>query len=134
MTWHNVAALPFNLMQRGFGGIVGGVFVLTLYAFLVIAIAMAIYQLTNSIGVTVQTGTADVVAKRTVPAHYSFTGRTVEFVKDYEILDLRIDGQTVSDRPVPWILERATAGTQEPVQYVAGRFNGKIQVGKFKYL
>ncbi|REE23138.1 hypothetical protein B0G71_6374 [Paraburkholderia sp. BL27I4N3] len=56
------------------------------------------------------------------------------YVKDYEVLDLIIDGRKTVYRPIPWILERAKSGTTVPVEYATGRLNGKITVRKFMYL
>ncbi len=134
MIWHNIALLPFVLMHRGIGGIIGGCLFLVIYVGMLATLAMIVFQVWNYIGVAVQTGIAIVVAKRTVPAHYEWTGRRREFVEEYEILDLRINGQILMYRPTPWILERTVAHTEEPIQFVVGRFNGQIRIRKFKYL
>jgi hypothetical protein len=106
---HNVASLPFTLLNRGQLGAAGVLFFF--YA---------------------------VIAKRIVPAHWEWETRgryvTRAYVKEFEILDLIIEGRKMTYRPIPWIMERTTANSTEPVQFKAARFNSKIYITKFKYL
>ncbi|WP_446900722.1 hypothetical protein [Burkholderia sp. YIM B11467] len=129
---YTLALLPFTLLNRGQTAAASIFFFL--YAVILVCIVRALFDIANFAGVRVRTGTATVVAKRIVPAHWEWVGRALVRVKEYETLDLRIDDRLVTYRPVPWILERTTENATEPVQFKAGRLNGKIQVEKFKYL
>ena len=128
----NLARLPFTLLDRGLPAAACMFFFL--YAIILVCAAKAMFDFANYAGVRIQTGTASVVAKRIVPEHWEWIGRTPVRVKEYETLDLQIGGRLTTYRPVPWILERTTANTTELVQFKAGRLNGKVQVEKFKYL
>lgn len=136
MSLHNVVSLPFTLLNRGQLGGAGVLFFF--YAVIVACITKALFEIANFAGVRAQTGMATVVAKRTVPAHWEWQSRgrflTYTYVTEYEILDLIVNGRTMTYRPIPWIMERTTANTTEPVQFKAARFNGKVQIMKFKYL
>jgi hypothetical protein len=133
---YSVASLPFTLLNRGQLGGAGVLFFV--YAVIVACIAKTLFEIANLGGVKTQTGRATVIAKRTVPAHWEWQSRgrflTRAFVAEYEILDLNINGRTITYRPIPWIMDRTTANTTEPVQFKAARFNSKVQIIKFKYL
>lgn len=136
MSLHNVVSLPFTLLNRGQLGAAGVLFFF--YAVILACIAKALFEIANFAGVKKQTGRATVIAKRIVPAHWEWQTRgrylTRAYVEEYEILDLIINGQKMTYRPIPWIMERTTENTTEPVQFRAARFNSKVQVTKFKYL
>lgn len=136
MSLHNLVSLPFTLLNRGQLGGAGVLFFF--YAVIIACIAKALFETANFAGVKAQTGSATVIAKRTVPAHWEWQSRgrflTRAYVDEYEILDLIINGQTIKYRPIPWIMERTTANSTEPVQFKAARFNNKVQIIKFKYL
>ncbi|MDR6386142.1 hypothetical protein [Paraburkholderia caribensis] len=136
MSLHNVVLLPFTLPSRGQLGGAGVLFFF--YSVILACIAKALFEIANFAGVATQTGRATIVAKRIVPAHWEWQSRgrylTRAYVEEYEILDLDINGRKMTYRPIPWIMERTTASTTEPVQFKVGRFNSKIQITKFKYL
>ncbi|MHB9837537.1 hypothetical protein Q8F57_022130 [Paraburkholderia terrae] len=136
MPLHNVVSLPFTLLNRGQLGGAGVLFFF--YAVILACIAKALFDIANFAGVKTQTGRAAVVAKRIVPAHWEWQTRgrylTRAYVEEYEILDLIVNGRKMTYRPIPWIMERTTANTTEPVQFKAARFNSKVQITKFKYL
>ncbi|WP_148654459.1 hypothetical protein [Paraburkholderia caribensis] len=136
MPLHNVVSLPFTLLNRGQLGGAGVVFFF--YAVILACIAKALFDIANFAGVKTQTGRATVIAKRIVPAHWEWQTRgrylTRAYVKEYEILDLIVNGRKMTYQPIPWIMERTTANTTEPVQFKAARFNSKVQITKFKYL
>ncbi|TCK84275.1 hypothetical protein B0G74_9102 [Paraburkholderia sp. BL9I2N2] len=136
MSLHKLISLPFTLLNRGQLGGAGVLFFF--YAVLIACIAKALFEIANFAGVKAQTGSAAVIAKRAVPAHWEWQSRgrflTRIYVKEYEILDLIINGRTMTYRPIPWIMERTTSNTTEPVQFKAARFNNKVQIIKFKYL
>jgi len=111
-----------------------GVAIHVLYGLTIVSGAAIVFRIANYAGVRSRTGMAIVVARRTVPRHREFTGKTVVTVPEYETLDLIIEGQELSYCPVPWILERVAAGSTEPVEFSVGRFNKKIQIRRFKYL
>ena len=131
-----IVFLPFNLFHQGH--IFGGIVVLFFWILFVYVLCAAIYQVVNYIGVKSQIGEAAVMAKRTVPAHWEWQSRgrfmSRVYVDEYQILDVKINGKKISYRPIPWILEKTMADTVEPVEFVAGRLNGKIVIKKFKYL
>ena len=133
---HNVVLLPFTASNRGQLGAAGVLFVF--YAIILACIATALFEIANFAGVKTQTGRAEVIAKRIVPAHWEWQTRgryfTRAYVEEYEILDLIIDGRMMTYRPIPWIMERTIANTMEPVQFKAARFSSKVQITKFKYL
>jgi hypothetical protein len=133
---HNLVSLPFTLLNRGQLGGAGVLFFF--YAVIIACIAKALFETANFAGVKAQTGSATVIAKRTVPAHWEWQSRgrflTRAYVDEYEILGLIVNGQTIKYRPIPWIMERTTANSTEPVQFKAARFNNKVQIIKFKYL
>ncbi|MFM0692266.1 hypothetical protein PQQ64_08200 [Paraburkholderia graminis] len=136
MSLHNVASLPFTLLNRGQLGAAGVLFFF--YAVILAGVAKAIFEIANFAGVKARTGSATVIAKRIVPAHWEWETRgrylTRAYVKEFEILDLIIEGRKMTYRPIPWIMERTTANSTEPVQFKAARFNSKIYITKFKYL
>ncbi|WP_175948102.1 hypothetical protein [Burkholderia pyrrocinia] len=136
MSVYNVMSLPFTLLNRGQLGAAGVLFFF--YAVILACTAKALFNIANFAGVKTQTGRATVIAKRIVPAHWTWQtrGRYLirAYVKEYEILDLIINGRKMTYRPIPWIIERTTANTTEPVQFKAARFNGKVRITKFKYL
>ncbi|WP_155636470.1 hypothetical protein [Burkholderia multivorans] len=136
MFLHNVVSLPFTLLNRGQFGAAGVLFFF--YAIILACTAAALFHIANFAGVKTQTGTAEVIAKRIVPAHWEWQTRgrylTRAYVEEYEILDLIVNGRKMTYRPLPWILERTIPNTMEPVQFKAARFNSKVQVTKFKYL
>lgn len=133
---HNIVTLPFLLLNRGQSGAAGVLFFF--YAVILACIAKALFEIANFAGVKAQTGQATVIAKRIVPAHWEWQsgGRylTRAYVEEYEVLDLIINGRKMTYRPIPWIMERTRANTTESVQFRAARFNGKVQIIKFKYL
>jgi hypothetical protein len=128
--------LPFTLLNRGQLG--GAAVLFFFYAVIIACIAKTLFEIANFAGVKAQTGSATVIAKRTVPAHWEWQSRgrflTQVYVEEYEVLDLIIKGRAVKYRPIPWIMERTTANSTEPVQFKAARFNNKLQIIKFKYL
>ncbi|WP_156125695.1 hypothetical protein [Paraburkholderia kururiensis] len=136
MTLHNLVSLPFTLLTRGQFGGAGVLFFF--YAVTIVCITKALFDIANFAGVKAQIGSAKVLAKRTVPAHWEWQSRgrylTRAYVEEYEILDLIINGRTTTYRPIPWIMERTTANTTEPVQFKAARFNCRVKIMKFKYL
>ncbi|RKE24338.1 hypothetical protein B0G76_8220 [Paraburkholderia sp. BL23I1N1] len=136
MSLHNVVSLPFTLLNRGQLGAAGVLFFF--YAVILACIAKGLFEIVNFAGVKTQTGIAKVLAKRIVPAHWEWQTRgrylTRVYVEEYEILDLVINGRKMAYRPIPWIMERTTGNTTEPVQFKAARFNSKVQITKFKYL
>ncbi|SDJ34834.1 hypothetical protein SAMN04487926_14421 [Paraburkholderia steynii] len=136
MPLHNVVSLPFTLLNRGQLGGAGVVFFF--YTVILACIAKALFDIANFAGVKTQTGQATVIAKRIVPAHWEWQTRgrylTRAYVEEYEILDLIVNGRKMTYQPIPWIMERTTANTTEPVQFKAARFNSKVQITKFKYL
>ncbi|HGL4260404.1 hypothetical protein [Burkholderia dolosa] len=133
---YSVVSLPFALVSRGQLGAASVIFFF--YAVILACIAKTLFDIANFAGVKTQTGTAKIVEKRIVPAHWEWQSRggylTRAYVKEYEVLDLVIAGQKIAYRPIPWIMERTAANTTEPVQFKAGRFNSKIEIKKFKYL
>jgi hypothetical protein len=128
--------LPFTALHRGQFGAAGVLFFF--YAIILACIATALFEIANFAGVNTQTGSAEVIAKRIVPAHWEWQTRgryfTRAYVEEYEILDLIINGRMMTYRPIPWIMERTMANTMEPVQFKAARFSSKVQITKFKYL
>lgn len=136
MSLHNVVSLPFTLLSRGQFGAAGVLFFF--YAIILACTVATLFEIANFTGVKIQTGTAEIIAKRIVPAHWEWQTRgrylTRAYVKEYEILDLLIDGRKITYRPIPWILARTAANTIEPVQFKVARFNSKIRISKFKYL
>ncbi|WP_343674280.1 hypothetical protein [Paraburkholderia heleia] len=136
MSLHTMVSLPFTLLNRGQLGGAGVLFFF--YAVIVACISKALFEIANFAGVKARTGMATVVAKRIVPGHWGWQSRgrflTYAYVPEYEILDLIVNGRTMTYRPIPWIMERTTANTTEPVQFKAARFNSKVQIIKFKYL
>ncbi|MGF6761447.1 hypothetical protein P3T24_001760 [Paraburkholderia sp. GAS33] len=136
MSSHNLVFLPFAAFHHGE---IGRAVILSFFdALILLCIGSLIFLIVNYAGVKVQTAEAKVLAKRIVPAHWEWQGRgrftTYAYVAEYEILDLNVNGQDMTYRPTPWIMERTIANTTEPVQFVAGRLNGKVQIKKFKYL
>lgn len=134
MTVHALALLPIDLMHRGIGGGIVACLVFAVYAVILWVVGISIFQMVNYTSVPKQTGTAVVLAKRIIPRHRELQGRALVTVPEYEVLDVQVNGQLLVHRPLPWILERVTAHTDEPVEFVAGRLNGKIRITKFKYL
>ncbi|WP_250504548.1 hypothetical protein [Caballeronia sp. AZ7_KS35] len=136
MSLLNFVSLPFTLLNRGQLGGAGVLFFF--YAVVIACIARTLFEIANFAGVKAQTGSATVIAKRTVPAHWEWQSRgrflTRAYVEEYEVLDLIINGRTAKYRPIPWIMERTTTNSTEPVQFKAARFNNKLQIIKFKYL
>lgn len=135
MHFANLLLLPFRAFENG--GVAAGVVVSFYYVVVAFIIGTLVYEIINYVGIEPRVGEAN-VTKRTVPAHWEWQsrGRAVMrvYVKDYEVLDLIIDGRKTVYRPIPWILERAKSGTTVPVEYATGRLNGKIKVKKFMYL
>ncbi|PRF44313.1 hypothetical protein C6Q04_26985 [Burkholderia multivorans] len=82
------------------------------YAIILVCTAAALFHIANFAGVKTQTGTAEVIAKRIVPAHWEWQTRgrylTRAYVEEYEILDLIVNGRKMTYRPIPWILERTS--------------------------
>ncbi|MEX3638253.1 hypothetical protein [Paraburkholderia sp. BR14320] len=136
MSLHGVVSLPFTLLNRGQLGSAGVLFFF--YGVIVACITKALFDIANFAGVKARTGKVTVMSKRTIPAHWEWQshGRllTRAYVEEYEILDLIINGRKMTYRPYPWIMERTTANTTEPVQFKAARFTSKVQIIKFKYL
>ena len=136
MSLHDVVSLPFTLVSHGQLGAACVLFFFS--AVILVCIAGALFEIANFAGVKTQTGSAQIIAKRIVPAHWEWQSRgrylTRAYVEEYEILDLDMNGRKMTYRPIPWIMERTTASTTEPVQFKVGRFNSKIQITKFKYL
>ena len=136
MSLHDVVSLPFTLVSHGQLGAACVLFFF--YAVILVCIAGALFEIANFAGVKTQTGSAQIIAKRIVPAHWEWQTRgryfTRAYVEEYEILELIIDGRRMTYRPIPWIMERTTANTTEPVQFKAARFNRKVQITKFKYV
>lgn len=136
MSLHNVILLPFSLLNRGQLGAAAVLFFV--YVVIVIVIAATLFEVANFAGVKSQIGSAEVVAKRLVPAHWEWQTRgrylTRAYVEEYEVLDLIINGRKMTYRPIPWIMERTAASTTEPVQFKAARFNSRLRITKFKYL
>ncbi|WP_158660412.1 hypothetical protein [Paraburkholderia terrae] len=136
MSVHNVVLLPFTALNRGQLGAAAVLFFF--YAIMLACIAKALFEIANFAGVKTQTGMAQVIAKRIVPAHWEWQTRgrylTRAYVEEFEILDLLINGRKLTYRPIPWIMERTVANTMEPVQFKAARFSSEVRVKKFKYL
>ncbi|PTO49204.1 hypothetical protein DBB31_09455 [Burkholderia multivorans] len=71
------------------------------YAIILVCTAAALFHIANFAGVKTQTGTAEVIAKRIVPAHWEWQTRgrflTRAYVEEYEILggcqDFRVQGR-----------------------------------------
>ncbi|KEZ06256.1 hypothetical protein GQ57_07675 [Burkholderia sp. MSh2] len=131
----HIASLPFAFASSGYFGAAGTLF---FYALVAAGLVTTLFKIANFAGVGTQTGTASVMTKRVVPAHWAWrpTGQSPigAYIEEHEILDLIIKDRKLTYRPIPWIMERTTANTTEPIQFKVGRFNGAIQVTKFKYL
>lgn len=136
MALHDVVSLPFTLVSHG--QLAAACVFFFVYAIILVCIAGALFEIANFAGVKAQTGSAEIIAKRIVPAHWEWQTRgryfTRAYVEKYEILELIINGRKMTYRPIPWIMERTTANTTEPVQFKAARFNSKVQITKFKYI
>ena len=136
MALHDVVSFPFTLVSHGQLGAACVLFFV--YAVILVCIAGALCEIANFAGVKTQTGSAQIIAKRIVPAHWEWQTRGRYFarayVEEYEMLDLIINGRKMTYRPIPWIMERTTANTAEPVQFKVARFNSKVQITKFKYV
>ncbi|HHY6932306.1 hypothetical protein LL998_17455 [Burkholderia ambifaria] len=136
MALHDVVSLPFTLVSHGQLGAACVLFFV--YAVILVCIAGTLFEIANFAGVKTQTGSAQIIAKRIVPAHWEWQTRgryfTRTYVEEYEILELIINGRKMTYRPIPWIMERTTANTAEPVQFKVTRFNSKVQITKFKYV
>jgi len=132
----DVVLLPFAALSRGQIGAASVLFFF--YAVILACIAGTLFEIANFAAVKSPVGTAEVIAKRIVAAHWEWQTRgrflTRVYVEDYEILDLIINGRRMTYRPIPWIMERTTANTTEPVQFKAARFNNRVRITKFKYL
>ncbi len=136
MALHDVVSLPFTLVSHGRLGAACVLFFV--YAVILVCIAETLFEIANFAGVKTQTGSAQIIAKRIVPAHWEWQTRgryfTRTYVEEYEILELIINGRKMTYRPIPWIMERTTENTAEPVQFKVARFNSKVQITKFKYV
>lgn len=100
MSSHNVVSLPFALLSRRQLGAAGVLFFF--YAVILACIAKGLFEIANFAGVKAQTGRAEVIAKRILPAHWEWQTRgrylTRVHVEEYEILELIIHGRKMTYR------------------------------------
>jgi hypothetical protein len=101
---------------------------------LAVGIGMAFFRLIDNVSGKNRLGEARVIAKRIIPAHKEMQGKFLVNVPEQEVLDLSVDGQSVTYVAAPWLMERSLIDAVIPVQYVAGRWSKKITIKKYMYL